>query len=336
MQKMLAEEKGTGVRTIFRSMKRNGNFTPEFQFDETYFRVRLPRHPKFMVRELLTITNQLVAKGEKQKAVDQLLEFLEKHPGIRDETLFEKLIKLHDHDKNHPKVQQYKQFITDRLEQRAALATELHKWCEDPLDVTVGVAIVQRLVSEGATSDHDALQRVIEIAVSYLGKRNDDRKLKLQGNQRAHQLFQALGEVTKTDAYVAFQYACCKFNLYQLNTTGKGFPEHKELSSYLKEAEVCVNDALQLTDEEHSSHKARQHRQLGYIHFLLLKIKKSTIINVTDNYDRARDYNPEIRIKEIYTPEDLRAKYMRKKTQENQAASLCPRWQSNCTRSKST
>lgn len=72
VQRKLAEEKGTGVRTIFRSMKRNGNFTPEFQFDKTYFCVRLSRHPKFMVRELLTTANQLVAKGEKQKAVDHL------------------------------------------------------------------------------------------------------------------------------------------------------------------------------------------------------------------------------------------------------------------------
>ena len=67
--------------------------------------------------------------------------------------------------------------------------------------------IVQRLVKEGATSDHDALQEVIEIAVDCLKESNDDRKLRLQANQKAHQLFQAMGEVTKTDAYVAFQYA---------------------------------------------------------------------------------------------------------------------------------
>lgn len=324
VQRKLAEEKGTGVRTIFRSMKRNGNFKPEFQFDETYFRVRLPRHPKFMVRELLTSANQLVAKGEKQKAVDQLLEFLEKNPGIRDEPLFEKLIKLHDDDKNHPKVQQYEQFITDRVELRAALSSEIYKWCaEDPLDITVGVGIVQCFVNEGATSDHDALQEVIRIAVSYLEERNDDRKLRLQANQKAHQLFQAMGEVTKTDAYLAFQYARCKFNLYRLNT--KTFRERKELSSYLKEAEVCVNDALQLTDEaEHPNHTARQYRQLGYIHSLLLGIKMTTISNVTGYYDKARAYNPAIHINETFIPPEFRTKYRKPKTQENQAASLSP------------
>ena len=326
VQRMLAEEKGKGVRTIFRSMKRNGNFTPEFQFDETYFRVRLPRHPKFMVRELLTTTNQLVAKGEKQKAVDQLLEFLEKNPGIRDEPLFEKLIKLHDEDTDHPRVQQYERFITDRVKRRAALSSELYKWCaEDPLDIKVGVDIVQCLVNEGATTDHDALQKVIEIAVSYLEESNDDRELRLQANQRAHQLFQAMGEVTKTEGYVAFQYARCKSNLYQLNTKGKGFRERKELSSYLKEAEVCVNDALQLTDEaEHPNHVARQYRQLGYIHSFLEGIKMSTISNVIGYYDKARAYNPAIHINELSIPPGFRTKY-KKKTQKNQAASLSSR-----------
>lgn len=317
VKRKLAEERGTGVRTIFNSMKRNGNFKPEFQFDETYFRVRLPRHPKFMVRELLTTTNQLVAKGEKQKAVDQLLEFLKKYPDIRDERLFEKLIKLHDNDKSHPNVQQYQQFITDRLERRAALASELHKWCEEPpQDIALGVKIVQRLVKEGATSDHDALQKAIGIAVAIREEHNENRELRLQANQKAHQLFQAMGEVTKTDAYVAFQYACCKFNLYLLNTKGKGVRQRKELSSYLKEAEVCVNDALQLTSEECTNHKARQYRQLGYIHFFFLGIKMSTVSNVIDYYDKARVHNPSIHITLLFIPPEFSTRYQ-EKTQEH-------------------
>ena len=48
VSKKLAEDKGTGVRTIFRSMKQNGNSMPVFQFDRTYFRVRLPRRPNFI------------------------------------------------------------------------------------------------------------------------------------------------------------------------------------------------------------------------------------------------------------------------------------------------
>ena len=277
-----------------------------------------------MVRELLMTTNQLVARGEKQKTLDQLLEFLEKNPGIHDEPLVEKLIKLHDEDTDHPKVQQCERFITDRTKRRAALSSEFYKWCaEGSLDVTVGVDIVQCLVNEGATSDHDAQQKVIEIAVSYLEERNDDRKLRLQANQKAHQLFQAMGEVTKTDAYVAFQYARCKFNLYRLNT--KTFRERKELSSYLKEAEVCVNDALQLTDEvEHPNHVGRQYRQLGYIHSFLEGIKMSTISNVIGYYDKARAYYPGIHINELSIPPGFRTKY-KKETQKNQAASLSSR-----------
>ena len=51
VRKRLAKEKETGVRTIFRSMKQNGNSTPVFQFDETYFCVQLPKHPNFMVHD---------------------------------------------------------------------------------------------------------------------------------------------------------------------------------------------------------------------------------------------------------------------------------------------
>ena len=323
VQRMLAEEKGTGVRTIFRSMKRNGNFTPEFQFDETYFRVRLPRHPKFMVRELLIATNELAAKGEEKMAADQLLEFLKKYPEIRDDSLFEKLIKLHG-DRNHPNVEQYNAFITERLERRVALASELHKWSEKPLDVSRGVDIIKSLVKEGATSDHYALQKAIEIAVVNLRESDQDGKPTLQGSQNAHQLFQAMGEVTKTDAYVAFQYACCKYNLYRLNTKSKGVRERKELSSYLREAEVCVNDALQLTSEENTNHLASQYRQLGYIHSLLLGIMRSTIKDVIDYFDRARYFNPRIRINQMLVPAGYRTRYI-EATAKNQAAPFSPR-----------
>lgn len=323
VQRMLAEEKGTGVRTIFRSMKRNGNFTPQFQFDETYFRVRLPRHPKFMVRELLTTTNQLTAKGEKKEAVDQLLGFLKKYPEIRDESLFEKLIKLHNNDRNHPNVQQYDAFITERLERRVCLASELYKWSEEPLDVSCGVEIIQSLVKEGATSDHYALQKAIEIAVVNLDESDQDRKPTLLGSQKAHQLFQAMGEVTKTDAYVAFQYARCKYNLYRLNTKGKGVRERRELSSYLKEAEVCLNDAIQLTSEENTNHKARQYRQLGYIHSLLLGIKRSTIKDVIDYFDKARYFNPGIHINQMLVPPEFSTRY-KEETSRTQETPFSP------------
>lgn len=326
VERMLAEEKGTGVRTIFRSMKHNGNFMPAFQFDETYFCVRLPRHPKFMVRELLKTTNQLCAGGEKRKAVDQLLGFLAKHPEIRYDSLFQKLIELHDNDKNHPNVQQYAEFITERLERRVDLASELRKWAElykrseKPLDVvSAGVHIVECLVKEDATSDD--LQKVTDIAIAAIECSIEDRDLRLQANQIAHQLFQAMGKVTKTDAFVSFQYACCKFNLYRLNTRGSRGPRaRKELSSYLRDAEVCVNDALQLTSEEKTKHLARQHRQLGYIHSQLRGIKMSTIKDVIDDYDKARVYNPEIHISQLFVPAEFSTRYKL----EKQATSFSP------------
>ncbi len=327
VQRMLAEEKGTGVRTIFRSMEHNGNCAPEFKFDETYFRVRLPRHPKFMVRELLTDLKQLTVKGEKKKAVDQLLGFLKKYPEIRDECLFEELFKLHDNDRNHPNVQQYNEFIDERLKQRVALASELHKWSEEPLekrDVSRGVEIIQRLVKQGATSENNALRKAIEIAVVNLEKSDQNRKVTLEGNQKAHQLFQAMGEVTKGDAYVAFQYARCKYNLYTLSTKGKGVRERKELSSCLKEADTCLNDAIQLTSEENKGHLARIYRQLGFIHYLLLGLQKSKIKDVIYYYDKARHFDPGIHINQMLVPPEHSTRYKQEETSKNQATPFSP------------
>ena len=313
MQRKLAEDKGTGIRTIFRSMKGNGNFTPAFEFDESYFRVRLPGHPKFMVYDVLKRVNELCAVGEKRQAREQLLTFLRKNPEIRHNSLFAKLMELHDHNKNHPSVQEYKEHISERLERRLQLTSELQKWSSArPLDVSTGVDIIQFLVHEGA--DSVDLRLAIGIAVDLTNERYENtsmagRERGLQANQNAHKLFQAMGEVTKSDAYVAFHFACCKFNLYKLNTTGMELRERKEFAFYLTKAEECVNDALCLTSEENANNLAQQFRLLGYIHSQLLGIKKSTVKDVIDYYDKARHCNPDIRINKFLIPQDFRTRY---------------------------
>lgn len=94
IQRKLSEDKRTGVRSIFLSMKSNGNITPVFQFDEEYFQVRLPGHPKFMVRDLLEVADNFCAKGEKQRAVEQVLKFMKHHPTVRPNSLLTKLLEL--------------------------------------------------------------------------------------------------------------------------------------------------------------------------------------------------------------------------------------------------
>ena len=312
MQRKLAEDKGTGVRTIFRAMKDNGNFTPVFQFDDTYFRVRLPGHPKFMVRDLLNVVNKLCASGEKQKAVKQLLEFLKENPTVRPNSLIAKLLELHDLNKNHPNVLPYKDSISYRLERRLQLNNELSEWAalQPPLDTSVGANIIRSLVENEA--DSDDLQKATEIAVKFLQEKHENTPLgktqNLEACQKAHQLFQAMGEVAKTDAYIAFQFGYCKCSLYIRNPKKKT-QEKLALVSYLREAEDYINAAISLTSKENTHHLAQQNRQLGYIHSQLTSVKKSTVADVIDYYDKAREYNPDIYINEMFVPPQYRNRY---------------------------
>ena len=314
VKRKLAEEKGTGVRTIFRSMKENGNYTPDFQFDETYFRVRLPGHPKFMVRGILKTVNNLCASGAKQKAVEMLLGFLKRNPQIRHSSLWVKLMELHDHDKNHPNVQPYKEHFSQRLDRRLTLSLQLQEWSGSSslaaLNIEAGAEIIRELVKEDA--DVDDLQIAKHIADAFCQERCDNsikgKERALDNHRKAHQLFDAMGQVIKTDANLSFQFACCKFNLFLYNTAKKSLRERMELSSSLTEAEVCVNDAIQLTNEESTKHLANQYRQLGYIHSQLLGMGKSTHKDVIGNLDKARFYNPEIRFSELLVHQDCRSR----------------------------
>ena len=310
-QRKLAEDKGTGVRSIFRSMKINGNFTPVFQFDETYFQVRLPGHPKFMIRDLLKLVNKLCASGEKQKAVKQLLEFLEQNPTLRHNSLFAKLLELHDFNRDHPNVLPYNNSISQRLEGRLLLNVELKKWASSPpVDASAGADIIKRLVENEA--DSDDLQQATEIAVAFLQENHENtpsgKTNNLEACQKAHQLFQAMGEVAKSDAYIAFRFGCCKYSIYVLNQKKKR-DEKLALVPYLLEAEDYINAAISLTSKENTHHLARQNRQLGYIHSQLTSVKKSTVKDVIDYYDKARVHNPDIRINQTFVPSQFRNRY---------------------------
>lgn len=307
VSKKLAEEKGTGVRTIFHSMKRNGNFTPKFLFDETYFCVRLPRHPNFMVREILQLTTTLKGRGEKRMAIESLLKFLEKNPGIRCDSLFQKLMELHDNDRNHPNVEKYKEFVTDRLERKAALASELDEWSKNPLDIEKGVQIVKSLVKEDATADD--LRNATKIAVDILKEKHHEQQSTLEANQKAHQLIQAMGSVVKKDAYLSYHFAKCKFALFLSNTRARKTNERCQFSCYLAEAEDCATDAVQLTRKENNLHLANGYRLLGYIHSRLLRLKKSTVGKIEEFYDNARWYNPKIHINVTFIPPESRSRY---------------------------
>ena len=307
VSKKLAEEKGTGVRTIFRSMKQNGNSMPVFEFDTTFFSVRLPRHPKFMVSDILRLITTLTGKGEKAKAVKLLLEFLEKNPGIRSNSLFQKLIELHDNDRNHPDLKNYTEFLIDREDRKAALASQLDEWSKNPSDIEKGVQIVESLVKEGATSWD--LRKATETAVESLKKDHREPELTLKANQKAHQIIQAMGSVVKTDAHLSYHFGECKLTLFLLNTRGSNSEERDEFSSYLTEAKECVNDAVQLTGKNDNPLLGSGYRLLGYIHSQLHNLNRAIIGDIREYYDKARCYNPKILIDERFIPPELRDRY---------------------------
>ena len=309
----LAEGRFTGVRTIFKSMKQNKNPKPSFSFSSEYFRVRLPGHPKYIAHSILRDVDNLCAKGEDKDAVQLLKKFLDEHltnehPSIFSDMIIGKLLGLHENDANHPNVREYKSFISDKLKARIPLISELCKWCvaEEMKDISIAVGLVKQLVEEGATCDD--LDCAILKAVDLNQKRSDVGQQVLEAVQNAHKLFEAMGYLTQTNAYVAFQFACCKFNLYVKKC--RGDRQRKDLISYLKAAEDYVHKATQLTNDEYKHHLAMQYRQLGYIHSQLCLIQKSTEKRIINNYDKARRYNPNIRISPVFIPPQYRSLYM--------------------------
>ena len=127
------------------------------------------------------------------------------------------------------------------LEQRITLSAKLCNWClsEETSDISTGVEIVKKLVKEGAR--YEDLDTVVHKAVDLCLKKN------LEAAQNAHKLFEAMGDLTQTNGYVAYHFALCKFNLYKMQAFTTRL--RQKLKPYLKEAEYYVHKALLLTNE---------------------------------------------------------------------------------------
>ncbi|PFX23780.1 hypothetical protein AWC38_SpisGene11647 [Stylophora pistillata] len=305
----LAEGRYTGVATIFRSMKENNNPRPKFDFKSSYFRVRLPGHPKYIVHSIRSRVENLCAKGDKVEAVRLITGFLEENPTIWSETLIDKLFVLLGEDQNDAKYHPYHEFIEVRRERRGPIKDKLLKWSEtDVTDIPSGVKLVKSLVEEGAgISD---LQCVVSKA-SHLCQKNADGEHNLEALQKAYKLYEAMGEVVQTDASVSFQFADCLFNMYVLNTTNKRSEtgersrseERQTLLPFLVKAEDYVKTAIQLTPKDARQTMSVQYRLLGYIHFQRCSIDKSFEKDVRDCYCKALLLYPKIYIAPEFSPE---------------------------------
>ena len=311
----LAEGRYTGVGTIFRSMKKNNNPKPQFDFKESYFRVRLPGHPKYIVHSIRSKADNLCAMGNKEEAVKLITRFLEENPTMQSETLIVKLLDLLGDDKHDAKYHCYREYIEERRQRRSLLKEELLKWSEaDKTDIPAGVKLVKSLVEEDAgISD---LSCVVSKA-SELCQKNADKEQNLEALQNAYKLYEAMGEVVQTDASVSFQFADCLLNLFCLSTTNEGsekgnsIEERKNLLPLLGKAEDYVKTAIKLTQlkddlkmtDDRLKMTALQHRLLGYIHFQRCSVEKSFERDYKDCYVKAHLYNPTIFTNPDFDPE---------------------------------
>ena len=313
--KKLAEGRFSGVKTIYRSMKRNANSEPVFDFTSSYFRVTLPGHPKYIAYSVIRDVETSWAKGDKQDAINLLIEFLDEHftekPSFLGPELSErlvcKLITLHENDVNHPAVEPYLKYISEKLQRCIPLAEELKKWCDEYQtgDVSTGITIVKGLVNEGAR--YEQLTPAVKKAVDLLNRRDSSGKRMEVAIQNAHKLFEEMGEVTRTYSHVAYHFASCKYNLYEMQANSK--QSRINLLDFLVETEEYANIALQLTNQEHKKFLAKEYLLLGYIHVQKLIVKKSTEEKVKDYYTKARKFDPSIKINRTLIPPGLRDQF---------------------------
>lgn len=336
--KKLAEGLYTGVGTIFTSMKENKNPKPEFDFSTSYFRVRLPGHPKYIVQSLIGRVDYLCAKGSEAEAVKLIEEYLEKDSNMWSDHLITKLIELlHVEDDEHdPKVSKYQKFLSERKQRRVVLKEQLAKWCESkPLNISSGVKLVTELVEEDAAFAD--IFCVVRKVFDLCGLKDDQGQPQLEAQKNAHKIFEAMGDVALTDDSVSFQFASCKFILYIFSTQKDLDPEFKQrkassrepkagtrerrdLFPLLRKAEDFVRTAIQLTSEDDKHHLAIEWRLLGYIHSQRCAIGRSTEEEVTKCYDEARRYEPDIKLNSLYIPVSSRSRYALTKEKRDNSA----------------
>ena len=306
----LAEARGTGVNTIFKTMKKNDNPDPKFDFDSTYFCVTLPAHPKFQAMMLLKDVEELEAIGDRYQASEMLQDAFDQNPSFINQTLVQKLISLHDGRSEHPVVQKYAPHITATTKKRCVLMEQLKKWLDRKPrnEILDGIDLIKKLVKVEA--DAKDLEGVTKFASDLCKERcAETRKPILRLNQDAHQLFDAYGkEIVSSNSTIAWHFACVKYNIFTMNkeklrrgSTGRNAT--KGILSYLTDARQYLDHAIIISERDEKPHiLALQYRQLGYILYHLLLEGKETASAYKNCYEKARKLDPKIQINQFMDP----------------------------------
>ncbi len=305
----LAEARGTGVQTIFRTMEKNNNPTPMFDFDSAYFRVTLPAHPKFQAAMLMKDVEELEASGKQLEASEVLEKAFNEDPKIISQHLLQKLITLLDNDYNHPNVKKYEAHIEAATKERCILLGELQNWLKDKKcareSITSGVLLVKKLVE--ADADAEDLSEVTDFVYELYTERTDDmRKLILKSNQAAHQLLEAYGpSLFSQHGILAFHFACIKYQIYKIKTHKKDkrsiLRGNATLLKYLTDARDLLQNAVTMSSgKEDPKLFAEQQRQLGYVLSYLYLFGKARKSDCEECFGKARKADPKIYIKKYF------------------------------------
>ena len=304
----LAEARGTGVQTIFRTMDKNENPTPEFDFDSTYFRVTLPAHPKFQAAMLMKDVEELEASGKKLEASEVLQKAFDKDPKIISQHLLQKLITLLDNNCKHPNVKKYEEYIEAPTKERCLLLKELQRWLKNKQrareNVTFGVSLVKKLIK--ADGDADDLSGVTDFVCELYTERTVEyRRLIPESNQAAHQLLEAYGpSLLSQHSNLAFHFACIKYQIYTIETHKKNkrsiLREKPAILKYLTDARDILRNTVRMSPGvENPTFFAEQQRQLGYILRLLYPFRKATKSEYEECFKKAKEADPKIYIKKF-------------------------------------
>ena len=303
----LAEARGTGVSTIFKTMEDNKNPTPKFDFDSDYFRVTLPAHPKFQTAMLMKDVQELEASGNILEASEVLQEAFDKDPTIISQHLLEELIKLLGCE--HPNVKKYAAYIQPTTKERCILLKELQKWLKNETyareNIQLGVSIVKKLV-EADVEVEDLLGVTNFVRELYTERTVDMRKLILESNQAAHQLLEAYGQaLISENANLAFHFACIKYQIFKIQTHKKDkrliMRKYSAILRYLTDARDLLQNAVTMSSgQEDPKFFAEQQRQLGYILSQLHSYKKARKSECEECFEKAKKADPKIYIKQYF------------------------------------
>jgi ATP-dependent DNA helicase RecG len=208
----LAEGRGTGIPKLYRAMEQNGSPRPRFDFDESrsYFRVTLPAHPEYIAISALRDSAHLRAVGDVGGALVRLQSAFREHPVSA--TLAAALIEELAHAERLAEAESvFEEFSRNRAPGLARVVTALSAAL-----LSAGLNDRAREVLD-SLPQHMSFQETVDAAIAERRAGRDDR---------AHALFERVGESLYQDARALHEFAQAKLHLAKPPPRGQHRDRH--------------------------------------------------------------------------------------------------------------